>query len=131
MRFKRFTLIYCPYLLLVLCLYWTVFEFGLIRLKPVIAIEDVPTDFLTKKFNKRRALPFWYTLFIKFNSNRPIFNAYNIIISEVLPILYILNSTKAACDEIILGPSHYITSIGAKKGGPLIEVPKKNYKDTV
>ena len=62
--------------------------------------ED-PTGFIIKKYDKRRALPFKYTQFIKFHSNRPVRNAYNIILSQVLPILYLSNSVQAAVDEII------------------------------
>lgn len=57
---------------------------------------------MIKKFDKRRALPFAYTQFIKFNSNRPVRNAYNVIISQVLPILYLSNNDQSAIDEILL-----------------------------
>lgn len=58
------------------------------------------TKFLIKKYNKRRALPFKYMQFIKFHSNRPVRNAYNIIISQVLPVLYLSNTVQATINEI-------------------------------
>jgi len=63
---------------------------------------NAAADFLIKKFDKRRALPFKYTQFIKFHSNRPVRNAYNVIVSQVLPILYLSNDTQSAIHEIIL-----------------------------
>jgi len=62
----------------------------------------IPSKFSIGKFDKRRALPFKYTQFIKFQSNRPVRNAYNVIISQVLPILYLSNSNQSAINEIIL-----------------------------
>jgi hypothetical protein len=55
-----------------------------------------------KKFDKRRALPFNYTQYIKFKSNRCVKQAYNITISQLLPILYISNTNDAAIHEISL-----------------------------
>lgn len=61
-----------------------------------------PSGFMIRKYNKRRDLPFAYTQFIKFKSNRPVRNAYNVIISQVLPILYLSNNDQSAIDEIML-----------------------------
>lgn len=63
--------------------------------------ESDPTLYSLRKFDKRRDLPFMYTQYIKFHSNRPVQQAYNIVISQVLPILYISNSNSAANDEIL------------------------------
>jgi hypothetical protein len=62
--------------------------------------EGDPHLFKFRKFDKCRDLPFAYTQYIKFRSNRPVHQAYNIAISQVLPILYISNSEPAAMDEI-------------------------------
>lgn len=60
-----------------------------------------PAYFVLQKYDKRRSLPFQYTQFIKFHSNRPIRNAYNIILSQVLPILYLSNDNRSAVQEIL------------------------------
>jgi hypothetical protein len=57
-------------------------------------------QFSFQKYNKRRSLPFQYTQYIKFRSNRAVHQAYNIAISQVLPILYISSSNSAASIEI-------------------------------
>jgi hypothetical protein len=59
-----------------------------------------PCSYNLRKFDKRRDLPFMYTQYIKFHSNRAVQQAYNIVISQVLPILYISNSNTAALEEI-------------------------------
>ena len=53
-----------------------------------------------RKYDKRRDLPFPYTQFLKFRSNRPVKQSYNVIISQVLPILYVSNSVSSAVQEI-------------------------------
>ena len=53
-----------------------------------------------RKFDKRRTLPFSYTQYIKFRSNRPIKQSYSIAVSQSVPILYISNSVEAAYEEI-------------------------------
>lgn len=63
---------------------------------------DNSGQYFLSKYDKRRALPFPYTQFIKFASNRPVKQSYNIVISQVLPILYISNTDKAALTEIQL-----------------------------
>ena len=62
--------------------------------------EANPSLFSFKKFDKRRSLPFAYTQYIKFHSNRTVHQAYNIVVSQLLPILYISNSDAAALAEI-------------------------------
>ena len=56
--------------------------------------------FTHQKFDKRRDLPLSYTQYIKFNSNRPIKQAYNIIISHTIPILYLSSDMMLAKQEI-------------------------------
>lgn len=63
---------------------------------------SMPEKFNMKKFDKRRKLPFKYTQFIKFHSNRPVKQSYNMIISQILPILYTSNDTDEAIREILL-----------------------------
>lgn len=55
-----------------------------------------------KKYDKKRVLPFNYTQYIKFKSNRCVRQAYNIAISQLLPILYISNTNDATIHEIQL-----------------------------
>lgn len=64
--------------------------------------DDGTGHFTMRKFDKRRNLPFKYTQFIKFQSNRPVRQSYNIIISQILPILYVSNDTMNALEEIRL-----------------------------
>jgi len=64
--------------------------------------EDEPSAYRVCKYDKRRALPFSYTQYIKFQSNRPIKQAYSISVSQTVPILYISNSVEAATVEIQL-----------------------------
>jgi hypothetical protein len=59
-----------------------------------------PEQYVFRKYDKRRGLPFEYTQYIKFRSNRAVNQAYNIAVSQVLPILYISNSEPAAQAEI-------------------------------
>jgi len=61
-----------------------------------------PNQFIMRKFDKRKNLPFKYTQFIKFHSNRPVRQSYNIIVSQILPILYVSNDTVLATQEIKL-----------------------------
>lgn len=53
-----------------------------------------------QKFDKRRDLPFSYTQYIKFSSNRPMKQTYNVIISQTIPILYLSNDMLLAKQEI-------------------------------
>jgi hypothetical protein len=66
----------------------------------IFAHETIPEAYMFQKYDKRRALPFQYTQYIKFSSNRPVRQAYNICISQVLPILYLSNTNEAAIREI-------------------------------
>ena len=56
--------------------------------------------FRIQKFDKWRDLPFLYTQYIKLCSNRPVKQAYNIIISQTVPILYLSNEMILAKHEI-------------------------------
>ena len=62
--------------------------------------ESCPLKFSLQKYDKRRSLPFKYTQYIKFSSNRAIQQAYNVVVSQVLPILYVFNSEAVALQEI-------------------------------
>jgi len=66
-----------------------------------IAIMDVQSGaYRIQKYDKRRELPFTYTQYIRFNSNRLIKQSYNIAVSQIVPILYISSSTEATAKEI-------------------------------
>ena len=56
--------------------------------------------FILQKYDKRRELPFTYSQYIKFRSNRPVKQAYNIVISQTVPILYLSSCTEVALQEI-------------------------------
>ena len=45
-------------------------------------------------------LPFSYSQFIKFRSNRPVKHAYNIVIFQTVPILYLSSNTEVALQKI-------------------------------
>jgi hypothetical protein len=66
-----------------------------------VAINEIHPELYTfQKFDKRRALPFQYTQYIKFSSNQLVRQAYNICISQVLLILYISYTHDVAICEI-------------------------------
>ena len=56
--------------------------------------------YIMQKYDKRRELPFNYSQYIKFRSNRPVKQAYNIVISQTIPILYLSSNTDVALQEI-------------------------------
>ena len=62
--------------------------------------NEIFGTFTLQKFDKRRDLPFTYTQYIKFNSCRPVKQAYNIVISQTIPILYLSNDIQLARQEI-------------------------------
>jgi hypothetical protein len=62
--------------------------------------EENLQKFVYRKYDKRRGLPFLYTQYIKFRSNRAVHQAYSITVSQVLPILYISNTEPGALAEI-------------------------------
>jgi hypothetical protein len=59
-----------------------------------------PKLYSFQKFDKRQKLHFPYTEYIKFLSNRAVHQAYNIVISQLVPILYISNFNTTTMDEI-------------------------------
>ena len=70
--------------------------------------------FSLQKFDKRRDLPFTYTQYIKFNSCRPVKQAYNVIVSQTIPILYLSNDIILAGHEI-QNLIHTLTSNGFRR----------------
>lgn len=64
-----------------------------------VSCENLGT-FTLQKFDKRRDLPFTYTQYIKFNSCRPVKQAYNVAISQTIPILYLSSDAHLAVMEI-------------------------------
>ena len=63
--------------------------------------EETSGKYTMQKFDKRRDLPFKYTQFIMFKSNRPVKQAYNVVISQTVPILYLSNNAAVAAQEVI------------------------------
>jgi hypothetical protein len=66
----------------------------------ILVNEMDPRLYTFRKYDKRRNLPLVYSQYIKFHSNRAVHQAYNIAISQLLPILYISNSDSDAAEEI-------------------------------
>lgn len=63
-------------------------------------INEVEGVFRTHKFDKRRNLPFQYSQFLEFKSNRSVSQSYNIIQSQAFPILYLSNNEHDALNEL-------------------------------
>lgn len=58
-----------------------------------LQVLDVQTsDFHSSKFDKRRNLLFKFQQYILLKSNRPIKQSYSIVVSQVVPILYMANT---------------------------------------
>lgn len=68
----------------------------------VILDDNLKGGYTTCKFDKRRLLPFGYTQYIQFASNRPIKQAYSIAVSQTVPILYLSSTVTAAASEILI-----------------------------
>lgn len=64
--------------------------------------DDESGSYQTAKFEKRRDLPFQYSQYIHFRSNRPIRQSYAIAVSQTVPILYLSNNVEAAHKELEL-----------------------------
>lgn len=56
--------------------------------------------FRIHKFDKRRNLPFQYSQFLQFKSNRSVSQSYNIIQSQAFPILYLTNNVHDVLNEL-------------------------------
>ena len=63
-------------------------------------INEVEGVFRTHKFDKRRNLPFQYSQFLQFKSNRSVSQSYNIIQSQAFPILYLSNNVHDVLSEL-------------------------------
>lgn len=63
-------------------------------------INEVEGVFRTHKFDKRKNLPFQYSQFLEFKSNRSVSQSYNIIQSQAFPILYLSNNEHDALNEL-------------------------------
>jgi hypothetical protein len=61
---------------------------------------DATPNYLLCKYDKRRELPFSYTQYIVFHSNRPVKQSYGIVISQTAPILYLSSTSDLALAEI-------------------------------
>ena len=76
-------------------------QFGVkAHMNVLISITDEQEGkFLMHKFYKCRDLPFKYSQFIKFKLNRHVKQAYNVVISQTIPILYLSNDSVLAMQE--------------------------------
>lgn len=63
-------------------------------------VNEVDGVFRTHKFDKRRNLPFRYSQFLQFKSNRSVSQSYNIIQSQAFTILYLSNNEHDALNEL-------------------------------
>lgn len=63
-------------------------------------INEIEGVFRTHKFDKRKNLPFQYSQFLEFKSNRSVSQSYNIIQSQAFPILYLSNNEHDALNEL-------------------------------
>lgn len=63
-------------------------------------INEVDGVFRTHKFDKRRNLPFEYSQFLQFRSNRSVSQSYNIVQSQAFPILYLSNNIYDVLNEL-------------------------------
>jgi hypothetical protein len=63
--------------------------------------EETSGNYTMRKFDKRRELPFKYTQFIIFKSNRPVKQAYSVVISQTVPILYLSSNASVAAQEVV------------------------------
>lgn len=57
-------------------------------------------EFTLQKFDKRGRLPFSYTQYIKFSSNKLVKQTCNVIVSQIVSILYLSNNIHLAIHEI-------------------------------
>lgn len=63
-------------------------------------VDHTPNNYRLCKYDKRRELPFAYSQYIHFQSNRPVNQSYAIVISQTVPIIYLSNNLEDATREI-------------------------------
>lgn len=68
----------------------------------IVIEESGSGEYSTCKYDKRRDLPFSYSQYIMFDSNRPIKQSYSVAVSQTVPILYLSSSMEAALKEILI-----------------------------
>lgn len=66
----------------------------------ISVINEVNGEFRTHKFDKRRNLPFKYSQFLQFRSNRSVSQSYNIIQSQAFSILYLSSNEHDVLNEL-------------------------------
>lgn len=66
----------------------------------ILITNTILGTFNTKKYDKRRLLPFRFQQLVCFKSNKLVQQAYNIVLSQTLPILYTTNLTQQALSKI-------------------------------
>lgn len=82
-----------------------------------LEITDTETgEFISTKHDKRRSLPFRFQQYIQLKSNRPVQQAYNVTISQMMPILYMASSHELAIQELdILAQTLYKNGFAATR----------------
>ena len=63
--------------------------------------EETSGKYIMRKFDKQRELPIKYTQFMMFKSNKPVKQAYNVVIAQTVPILYLSNNVSVAAQEVM------------------------------
>jgi hypothetical protein len=63
-------------------------------------INEAEGLFRTHKFDKRKNLPFQYSQFLQFKSNRSVSQSYNIIQSHAFPIMYLTNNVHDVLNKL-------------------------------
>lgn len=66
----------------------------------ISVINEIDGTFRTHKFDKRRNLPFQYSQFLQFRSNRSVSQSYNIIQSQAFSVLYLSSNEHDALNEL-------------------------------
>ena len=66
----------------------------------IMLSKTQPRGYETCKFDKRRSLPFSYSQYLRFKSNRPIRQSYSIAVSQTVPVLYLSSNVTAENVEI-------------------------------
>ena len=66
----------------------------------ISVINETDGRFRTHKFDKRRNLPFQYSQFLQFQSNRSVSQSYNIIQSQAFSVLYLSSNEHDALNEL-------------------------------
>jgi len=89
----------------------------------IYSSESQTSNFNFCKYDKRRDLPFAYTQYIKFWSNRPIKQSYAVAVSQTLPIIYLSSTVENAHREVQC-LIRTLEGNGFKRPRPVTEIKK-------